>query len=106
MSSASNWVGDSLCAWDDSKVKTDLDLLAFLSVGSDEESIIVTEFHMSTIWHLLLQEGVIVLLGQVDWLLSEADVIEEGFEIECPLTDVVVLLEQIEIPGLDDEQIV
>ena len=61
---------------------------------------------MSTIWHLLLQEGVIVLLGQVDWLLSEADVIEERLEIECPLTDIVVLLEQIEVPGLDDEKIV
>ena len=106
MSCASNWVGESLCARYDSKVKTDLDLLAFFSGCSDEESVIVTEFHMSTIWHLLLQEGVIVLLGQVDWLLSEADVIEERLEIECPLTDIVVLLEQIEVPGLDDEKIV
>ena len=60
---------------------------------------------MSALRHLRFQERVVIVLGHDDWLLCESDLVEHWLQIECPLTDVVVLFEEIEVPRLQNKQV-
>jgi hypothetical protein len=95
--------GDGL--WDNSEVETDLDDLIVLD-DSEVEGVIISEIDEGSLGHLGLEEGVVVLLREVDWLLSDADSFEKELEVESPLADVIVLREDIEVPALENEEVV
>ena len=100
-----NCVSCCLSAWDDSEVDADLDVFSIL-FGDQEESAVIAELNVCAGGlHLFLQVCLVEHLGQLDGLLSETDVVEEWLQIECPLADVVILLEDIEVPGLEDQQV-
>lgn len=81
-------------------------MLSFFS-GHEEEGIVVLEFDgafrvfvaLFKVF-VVLVERLVVCFGEVDWLLDESDLSEQWGQFDGPLTDVVVLLEQVKVPGL------
>ena len=90
-------------SWHDSQVNSDLDRLAIL-VGRQDEGVVIAELERSARRHLLLEECIIVALVEDDLLLGQTHILEDLLEIESPLADIVVRLEEIEVPSLQDEQ--
>ena len=65
---------------------------------------------MHAFWHtffdFVFHEVVEVLLGNVGRLLRQTHVVEDWHQVEGPLANEVIGLEDIEIPCLNDEQVV
>ena len=95
-----SFLGD--VGWHDAQVDADLDGLAIL-VGRQAETVVIAELERGARRHLLFEEGVVVGLVQDDLLLCETHVLEQSLQVERPLADVVVRLEQVEVPSLHDE---
>ena len=89
---------------EDSKVDAENNLLAILLSEQVEAVVVAAELKFGAGRHLLLEEGVIVLLVQNYGLLSQANVLEDLIKIERPLANVVIGLEQVEVPGLHHEE--
>ena len=89
---------------DDAQVDPQLDVLPVL-VSRQDEGVILAELKRRGVrWHLLLQESVVVLLAEDDLLLGQSNVLEDLVKVERPLAEVVVRLEEIEVPRLHHEE--
>lgn len=89
--------------WHDAKINPDLDRLAVL-VGLQDEGVVVAELESNASWHLLLEEGVVVCLVQDNLLLGQSHVLEHLLKVECPLAEVIVRLEKVEVPSLHHQK--
>ena len=89
---------------DDAQVDPQLDVLPVL-VRRQDEGVILTELKRRGVRrHLLLQERVVVLLAEDDLLLGQSNVLEDLVKVERPLAEVVVRLEEVEVPRLHHEE--
>ena len=85
-----DWLGLGIGSRENSEVETDFDFTIIPFDGQLEGVIFFTDLNVLVVLHLFLQEIIKVLLGQLDWLLGEADVVEDGFQVKRPFADVVV----------------
>ena len=90
--------------WKDAEIDTNLDFLLIFDSGQQERIVSISKLKRGARWHLFAKESVIVLLVQDDLLLGQPDILEHLIEIECPLTDVVIRLEEVKVPSLHDKK--
>lgn len=90
-------------AREDSQVDSDLDLLSVLDCRQQETIVLVSELERSARWHLFGEVRIVVLLVEDHWLLRQSHVLKDLLQVQRPLANVVVRLEEVEVPRLHDE---
>ena len=93
-----------MSGWHDAAIDAKSDGFAILVRGEDE-AVIVAELQLRGALSFLFvfEDRVVVGLVQDNRLLSQSDILEDLFEIERPLADVIVGLEDVEVPRLHDQ---
>lgn len=95
-----NWVLLSNGAREDANVKAQLNVFAFLTLGGHPEGIVfLHELELGAL-HLLLEDLLVVLFRQLDGLLRVTYLLQQLGQVKHPLADVVIRLEQVEVPRL------